>query len=88
MKQPKYNPKRRVKTCRVDKRKTVRFHAKEDVQNRILDVILKNPNSDSVDIVTNIGLRADIVMYAIGDLQDAGKIKRVSRGMGYVYELI
>lgn len=52
----------------------------------VLKYIKNNPLQNSVDVCAYFKLRADIIMGAIGRLQEAGKIERVQLHVATWYE--
>jgi len=49
---------------------------KEWLKAAIKEYVKNNPNKDSVDIAIHFKLRADITVYALGELVEQGELTR------------
>ena len=59
------------------------------LKDEIFEYISKNNEKlDSVDITNHFKLRVDITLTEVKNLEEEGKIKKVSNGVRFVYEVV
>jgi hypothetical protein len=61
---------------------------KSRLNEMILDYIKNNKGCDSVDIVINFKIRADIIMQSLSNLQKQKLIERYAKGAFYGYRVL
>lgn len=59
----------------------------EKLKNEIFNFIVVNRKTESFNIVTYFNLRLDIVLTALKELEEEGRVKRFWSGCGYLYEV-